>query len=116
MSHGRRLHPYSPGLSPPCLNGPGAPSLGASASACSGERGRNDETNSARGGRASGRGLTVIWTGQVHVEKSVTDDGSEFYGSGIGYSATTGILPTDRGLAWLVHGTNGAAMSRRCRG
>ena len=84
---------------------------------------------------------TVIWTGEVYVERSVTDDGSEFYGywhrvfgniPGIrsftfgGYTYTVdlfyitntprsllagaerrgspGILPTDRGLAWLVDG------------
>ena len=84
---------------------------------------------------------TVIWTGEVRVEKSVTDDGSEFYGywhrvfgniPGVkqftfgGYTYTVdlfyitntprsllagaerrgspGILPTDRGLAWLVDG------------
>ena len=84
---------------------------------------------------------TVIWTGEVHVEKWVTDDGSEFYGywrgifgnmpgvrqfefagrtytvdlfyitntprsllAGAERRGSPGILPTDRGLAWLVDG------------
>ena len=47
--HGSRLHPSLPqrGLG-------NTPSLGASASACSGERGRNDETHPARGGADRG--------------------------------------------------------------
>ena len=85
---------------------------------------------------------TAIWTGEVHVEKWVTDDGSEFYGywrvvgfgnipgvrsftfdgrtytvelfyitntprsllAGAEGRGAPGILPTDRGLAWLVDG------------
>ena len=84
---------------------------------------------------------TVIWTGEVNVEKSVTDDGSEFYGywrgifgnlpgvrqftfdgrtytvdlfyitntprsllAGAERRGSPGILPIDRGLAWLVDG------------
>ena len=84
---------------------------------------------------------TVIWTGEVHVEKSVTADGSEFYGywhrvfgdipgvrqftfggytyvvdlfyitntprsllAGAERRGSPGLLPTGRGLAWLVDG------------
>ena len=46
---------------------------------------------------------TVIWTGEVHVEKWVT--GAERRGS-------PGILPTDRGLAWLVDGQRAQPTSR----
>ena len=93
----------------------------------------------AAGAPASGE--TVIWSGEVHVEKWVTDDGSEFYGywhrvfgdipgvrrftfgghtytidlfyitntprsllAGAERRGSPGILPTDRGLAWLVDG------------
>ena len=46
---------------------------------------------------------TVIWTGEVHVEKWVT--GAERRGA-------PGILPTDRGLAWLVDGQRAQPTSR----
>ena len=92
---------------------------------------------------------TVIWTGEVHVEKWVTDDGSEFYGywrgifgnmpgvrqfefdgrtytvdlfyitntprsllAGAERRGSPGILPTDRGLAWLVDGQRAQPTSR----
>ena len=54
-AYGSRLHPVLTRAQLPASAGLGnTPSLGASASACSGERGRNDETHPARGG--AGRG------------------------------------------------------------